>query len=273
MKHAYTMLGAVAALGMSASTALADGAPRRAAAAAAPAPFSWSGAYIGGNVGATWADSDQAAWTPANAATTAQFAACIANGSCPTRLTPDSHTGVIGGVQIGYNWQMQHVVFGIEVDFQGSTAHTGTQATLPVPGGGAATWDTVYNANLHWLSTVRARLGFLVSPTVLAYVTGGFAFGEVGRSWGTNLLNAAATFPTFGRSHSVDTGWTIGGGLEWAFSNKVTLGAEYLYVNLDGDDFSARGLAGNCTTSNCNFNVRGGDFDTHIARLKVNFKF
>ena len=169
---------------------------------------------------------------------------------------------------------MQSFLAGIEVDFQGTTANASRSNWngLVVPAGNNGTFST--NASLAHLGTVRARLGVLVSPTLLAYVTGGLAFGEIQRSYGISFAGA----PVFvaGRSRSTDTGWTAGAGLEWALGNRVTLGAEYLYVDLDGgDSFAATMVNGAnlCTAANCNFGVRASDLETHIARVKVNFKF
>ena len=72
-------------------------------------------------------------------------------------------------------------------------------------------------------------------------------------------------------------GWTAGGGLEWAVTNRVTIGAEDLFVDLDGGGaFRSNSLnATGCgpAPGHCNLNVRGGDTEINIARLKVNFKF
>ena len=78
------------------------------------------------------------------------------------------------------------------------------------------------NANLSWFGTVRGRLGYLITPTLLIYGTGGFAYGQVD-AWG------------FSSTH---TGWTAGGGVEWMFAPHWSAKVEYLYVNLSGKQWT-----------------------------------
>src|SRR5262249_42806345 len=97
-----------------------------------------------------------------------------------------SHSGFIGGGQIGYNWQTySNWVWGIEADFQGNTAIGSTGAASlfgPV--------TTVYKYELDDLGTVRARVGWLSSPNLLWYGTAGLAYGET-------KLTTTAQCPTF----------------------------------------------------------------------------
>jgi outer membrane immunogenic protein len=256
---------------------LADGGPRIANVndTATPAAFSWTGFYAGGSIGAQWLHDGVMTGTPADAATAGSFAVCNAGGACPFNRGSDTGSSVIGGIQAGYNIQSGTMVFGVEVDFQGSTANASRDVATNLPPVFAPFQGTA-NTTIEWLSTVRGRLGVTVSPSVLAYITGGFAFAEVQRSYG-GAFAAPAAANWFGRDKSIETGWTVGGGLEWAVTSNMTVGGEYLYVNLGGGDAFVAGAlpagAGACTPAVCNFNVRGGDIDSHIARLKVNFKF
>ena len=76
------------------------------------------------------------------------------------------------------------------------------------------------NANLSWFGTVRGRVGYLITPTLLIYGTGGFAYGQVD-AWGLASTN---------------TGWTAGGGVEWMFAPHWSAKVEYLYVDLSGSN-------------------------------------
>jgi outer membrane immunogenic protein len=81
--------------------------------------------------------------------------------------------GVIGGGQIGYNWQWSVVVLGVEADLQSSRQHDNqTCATFcdPTPGGSIA----LIEQKLPWFGTLRARAGWTNGPTLL-YLTGGVA--------------------------------------------------------------------------------------------------
>jgi opacity protein-like surface antigen len=165
--------------------------------------------------------------------------------------------GVLGGLQIGYNWQTGRYVFGIETDFdatgqRGSQTFNGANGTITlVPAGfgpiAAAPMAAAYTEKLSWLGTFRGRVG-IASDRTLFYATGGLAYGEV-KSTGSAIISGAntvfggptctATFPAFGTcplgnwSNSADkTGWTLGGGIEQAFAGSWSVKVEYLYVDL-----------------------------------------
>jgi outer membrane immunogenic protein len=128
-----------------------------------------------------------------------------------------SPSGVFGGGQIGYNWQgalglSPRIVLGIEADLQTSGISD------------SASFDGVYaENNLNWFGTVRGRLGYAVDRA-LFYVTGGFAFGEVeGRVDGLSLT-------------STQTGYALGGGVEYKFNPAWSVKGEYQYLNLDAND-------------------------------------
>lgn len=274
LKSIITKIALAGSIAVASTAVLADGAPRRAPAKAPPAAaavFSWTGFYGGVNAGAAVIDDGAVTTGPADAATLANIGPCVAAGACVVDFPGRSATGAIGGVQLGYNMQAGQFVGGIEVDLQVSTANASRGAFTNVLG--FVPIQSAANTSLEWLSTVRGRAGILLNPTTLAYVTGGFAFAEVQRSWGLDVVTLNQR--TFGRSVETNTGWTVGGGLELSLTNNITLGAEYLYVNLDGDAFTARAGAqvAACNAANCNVNVQFGDLDLHVARLKLNYKF
>ena len=130
--------------------------------------------------------------------------------------------GVIGGGQIGYNFQVTPMfVVGAETDFQGTSLGSG--------GGNNNNWGWLFGfppvatARLNWFGTVRGRVGItLLSPQLLVYGTGGFAYGEVQRNGWLNQNSA------------VQTGWTAGGGAEWMFFPNWSAKVEYLYTQISG---------------------------------------
>ncbi len=171
--------------------------------------------------------------------------------------------GVIGGGQIGYNFQITPlVVFGVEADIQGGSLRSSSgrneftsQQFFPQPFGGnyfpllssARTTQSV-----DWYGTIRGRLGFNpFVPNVLIYGTAGIAYGQVRQGFGYNAFYlpsaalgfAGASVGAAGFSSSTRVGWTAGAGIEWApfalpnFSFKV----EYLYTDLDSGSVSAIG--------------------------------
>ena len=275
MKSSSSVLALTVAAAMAFATgAIADGGPSLKDAPRV-APYSWTGLYGGLNVGAASIHDDAMIGTPANVASAAAFGPCSVAGACLLNRGSDRDTGVIGGIQLGYNLQMSNFVVGLEADIQGSTANasrgTFTNIAPFVP------FQVAGNTSLEWMGTVRARLGVLLAPTLLAYATGGFAYGSVQHTYGGDALEATRS-SWFGRARTDATGWTAGAGLEWAVTNRVTLGAEYLYVTLDAADrFTAapttNGTTCNVAAQNCVVGVATGDLDVHIARLKVNYKF
>jgi outer membrane immunogenic protein len=141
----------------------------------------------------------------------------------------DNDGGFIGGGQIGYNYQIGSFVVGLEGDIQYADF-------------GGVNYDFgplgIYeNDNDDWFGTVRARAG-VAFDRALIYATGGFAF--------TDNRN----------------GWTVGGGLEYAFTNNLSAKIEGLYVNLEEEDFTFAGTT---------FNT--GETDFGVVRAGLNFRF
>jgi len=276
MKKVITGLAFAGSLIMG-QAAFADGMPQRSL-KDAPAPaMSWTGFYVGGSLGWHRVDSGSYVATPLDAATTAFWATtCTAGGSCNPSRGAASGDGAIGGLQAGYNWQSSNFVAGIEVDVMGSTAGAtrSNQELNPVLLGASTAWRGIASTNVEWMSTVRGRLGVVLSQTFLAYVTGGLAVAGVERDWSQAFTTNSAVYgSTAGHNRTTQSGWTIGGGAEWALTNRVTLGAEYLFVSLGGQNFGASFVPASISSAaNSNFGIRAGDVDNHIARLKVNFK-
>jgi outer membrane immunogenic protein len=176
--------------------------------------------------------------------------------------------GVIGGAQIGYNWQAPNRpwVFGVEADFQGATQKAdGSFAVggITAPGIGALPGDSIaYQDKLDWFGTLRGRVGWAMGErgNVLPYITGGLAYGQ-----GTISGNGTAGgVPVAFDATRTYVGWTLGGGLEWAFWNAWSAKVEYLYM-----DFG-RGPVVPLTPT---LNLTTGRMTDHIGRLGVNYHF
>jgi outer membrane immunogenic protein len=153
----------------------------------------------------------------------------------PARRDRSTLKVLSGGAQIGYNWQINNMVVGVEADgswLSGKAARTVTylNAVALNPG------DIMTNStNATWLATIRGRLGVTFDRTLL-YATGGVAFGEVKTTDTFCVLGCAAPFlPGAFSSVSTSTtrtGWTAGVGVEHAFDTNWSLKLEYLYVDL-----------------------------------------
>jgi len=234
----------------------------------APAPvWSWTGFYIGGNVGWIGINDASMSSTPNDAATTAAATTCIAVGSCLQNYGTTRGSGVIGGGQIGYNWQVQNYVVGLETDFQGTSARASTAVANTILAPFVGTESTREN----YLGTVRGRLGVLATPSLLAYVTDGYAYASLNRNWTGGYASLLETWG--GSSTSTVSGWTGGGGLEWAVGHGFTLGAEYLYVRLNGGNNFVTAATGTGCTGICQFAITGSSFNDNIVRVKLNYIF
>jgi opacity protein-like surface antigen len=193
MKKFVLASGMLAALALGAPAMAADlpvKAPVYKAPVIAPVVYDWTGFYIGGNIGYSWAD-----WDSTNVGTVFTFPGsptAFSNGASP------NVNGVFGGVQGGYNWQFNpHWLVGIEGDFEWSSekASDPGAASVSVPstiGTGicdahppctlTVTGATTNDWKLPWFATLRGRFGYVADQTWLFYGTGGLAIGEMGFS-------------------------------------------------------------------------------------------
>lgn len=226
------------------------------------APFSWTGFYGGVNAGYAWSDIN-----------TSSAMAPGTHLSIPANLAAVSFAGTgsandggfTGGVQAGYNWQIGTFLFGIEGDFNALAADT-TQTGAGI----LTTGDTFVITNqveTNWFATIRGRLG-LTAGRSLFYVTGGAAFvnRDYTQSYSDTLLAAVGS----GSTTETDTGWTVGGGLEYAFDNNWTVKGEYLFARFDNIGTSSTVLS---TSGGTNALSGSSDLDLHIVRAGINYKF
>ncbi len=185
------------ALGM--GSALAADLPSRKAPPAyipPPPPLTWNGFYAGLNIGGGWNANSGRNLTSAYWDPTFAFASNLApNGQTNLFFLPNNNQsgnagGVIGGLQLGYNFQFNpSIVVGVETDFQGSSLSgqgPSNYAFYPSPFAGGQSLIPVAainggNLSLDYIGTVRGRAGWLFTPTLLVYGTAGFAYGGVQR--------------------------------------------------------------------------------------------
>ncbi len=194
----------------------------------------WTGAYIGATVGYGWTESASTI--------TAIDTIIIRHFSCRRARCPgrsDSRfDGFIGGAEIGYNWQIDRWVTGLEADLSYSKMGAGVTYYAPEIGANPETL-TSHNTELSWFGTARARLGYLVTPETLFFATGGLAYGHVKVS---STLVPEPTFPcarnvlcSAGSASETRIGWAIGGGVESKIASNWTAKVEYLHFDLGID--------------------------------------
>jgi outer membrane immunogenic protein len=258
-----------------------------------PAP-SWTGFYIGGQVGGGWGNRTVGYTGDDPASTT------FINGTVPfpgnQPVFPHSFgvSGVTGGIEAGYNWQVSpNWVVGVEADFSGSDIKGSGSSTSVLAAVAPAPFTQTVSADqkIEWWGTVRGRLGWLATRDLLLFGTAGFAYGKTstsdsylfsgsGGTFGVTIpgssFNCTAINTTCfaGTNSTVQTGWTAGGGAEWRWSSNWTVKAEYLYVNLGRGSVRAvantLGLPGFALSS---YTANFGRTDFHTVRLGLNYHF
>jgi outer membrane immunogenic protein len=227
------LLASVALAAVSAPALAAD-LPSRKYEPAAPvvyAPvFTWTGFYVGLNAGVGFSQSNNTTVTDFGPVTPGTYT-----------YSQGNNNGFVGGAQAGYNWQTGQFVFGVETDIQ--YADLGNKHDF----GGYYYGGSSNNGN--YFGTVRGRVGYAFDRALI-YVTGGLAYGDIGGGIGNSSTKA---------------GYTVGGGLEYAFTNNWTAKIEGLYVNID---------RGNAIYYGPTYTVHESkNTDFGVVRVGLNYKF
>jgi outer membrane immunogenic protein len=272
-----------------------------------PPAFTWTGFYVGVNAGGGWTNNNNTSnngfpfvgAVPVGGA----FIPFASSGS-------SNRSGFLGGVQAGYNYQFGYgsgFVIGAETDIDWANINRNKNNgvvfgsfTLPQFPGTVFTPSNIatssHSNNNQYIGTVRLRAGY-AWDRILVYATGGLAYGGVNNNnnvgsalTATTLSCGVCVVPLTGgatnvtgvpvttvigsslgsRSSSTKTGWTVGGGVEYAFTPNWTVKGEYLYENF-GHVNSAPGLVlpGVATA----FNNSNRSINVNVVRVGLNYKF
>jgi outer membrane immunogenic protein len=267
MKAAGLVAGIVTTVSMVSLPALAE------------PPSSFEGAHVGVSAGAAWGSTDYAT-DPGCPPSPGPAAFCILNDPNGTAVANSgtgelSSTGFTGGIQGGYSWQFANVVIGGEGDFGvfDLSRSVSTSGAFPPTIFAGDTFTLTESMSTDWLVTLRGRLGLVVAPQLLLYVTGGLALTELKFSSSYSDDAIGGPFPGgtgFGSKSGVRTGWTVGGGGEWLLPEGWSVKAEYLYV-----DFGSESIAvpvSNTTDFTQTMTV-DADLSANIARAGLNYRF
>ena len=235
-------------------------APVYAKAPAAPPTYSWTGFYIGGDIGGAWT-GNTATWDPLPTPGGIAFGVAVISGN-------NGGSSAIGGLHTGYNWQFAPTwVAGIEGDWSwskasGSFAQPWTVIPPAVLGGPSF---TTMSSKLDWVTSLRARFGYLVTPNVLAYATGGMAWAKFDYAANASGFLYSATTSL----SDTQAGYAVGGGLEWAITNNWLLKAEYLYYRFNNAPNVVVTAIGSANPSG--FSWSGTNVS--VARAGLSYKF
>jgi outer membrane immunogenic protein len=213
------LLASVGAIALTGSAAFAADLPSR-----APPPvylppppiFTWTGIYIGGQIGYAWGNG---------ANNFNGFDPFFDSGTFLNSSVGGTPNGVIGGAHVGYNYQINQWVLGLEGTVDGTSLSNTAVAVFPDGSNLQA------NSTADIQGSIRGRLG-IAWDRALIYATGGVAFGGFNTNVSLNGTGPAGTpFSANGSVSSTRTGWTVGGGIDYAVTNNWWIFAEYRYTN------------------------------------------
>lgn len=248
---------------------------------------SWAGFYAGVSGGYAWDDPTVTFTgnTPNTGVAVTGLPFATAAG-VPSASRPSFDiAGGFGGVQAGYNWQLAPSwIAGLEADFSGGNISGSGSAIVDL---GTALTALSAEDKVKWFGTVRARLGFLATPNLMIFGSGGFAYGRVNQSatvalapptLSTDFIAGPGTvtcdpgIPCLsGSSSRVAPGWTAGAGAEYLIGTKWTMRVEYLYVNLGKNTFLQ--TASNTTNAANTVTTAFSDTAFNLVRFGVNYHF
>jgi outer membrane immunogenic protein len=260
------------ALGFVAGPAFAaDIVPARVYKAPQPVYLGWTGFYVGVN-GGWYGSTDNTITNVGTDTSIAGLGSALRLGLIPGAVSL-SHNGFIGGGQIGYNRQVNPAwVVGIEADFDGVTGGKSSVASSSPGSPIIVPTTSLFGRELDDIGTVRGRIGYLSSPGLLWYATGGLAYGQIkiGSAW----ICPACTPPAnqINQTSNTSVGWTVGAGLEWQFMPRWSVKLEYLYVDLGSLSgtiaYNYTFVTGQTSTMTSRVNERD-----NIVRVGLNYKF
>jgi len=267
--HRKLLLASVSAIAFTGSAALAADLPSRAPPPVymPPAPiFTWTGIYIGGQIGYAWTNGNNqfTGFDPFTG-----FGLATSVGGTPN--------GVIGGANVGYNYQINQWVLGLEGSVDGTSLSNTAVANVPLLGG---TFGVNANSTLPIEGSIRGKLG-VAWDRALIYATGGVAFGGFNTDF-TGFGTGFGGVPIFGSTSvsSTRVGWTVGGGIQYAVTNNWSVFAEYRYTNFGSISQNLfPGLAGIAVTTPAGAIVTGAflngnrQIQQNLVQVGFDYKF
>lgn len=175
---------------------------------ATPTAFTWTGFYIGGDFGGSFASTSVSSNTP---------------GWSSTSL---SNSGVMGGGYLGYNYQIgRNVVVGVEGDFQGNTSSNNHYYPA---------FDITSSVEQNWVASLNGRLG-VSFDRALIYAIGGGAWGQGSATLTPGIARFPATLTPISKTADL-AGWDVGGGVDYALTPNWVGRLEYRYYDFGSYD-------------------------------------
>ncbi|MGV7215841.1 outer membrane protein [Bradyrhizobium sp. UFLA05-112] len=209
--------------------------------------FNWTGFYVGGHIGGAWTNEQFI-----NSANTTAF-----GDLSPGEGFRQRGSGLIGGAQIGYNWQASNYVFGLEGTISGLDNHGTVNNTVFGVG-----LDDQFSWRTNVLATIVGRAGFAVQNN-LFYIKGGYA-GANNRLSVSDTVGVATG--AGGQTHWA-SGWTVGAGWEYGITRNWIVGVEYNYAAFTSQTYQLAGTAAGTYT----FDAKPRDIQWAVVRASYKF--
>jgi outer membrane immunogenic protein len=219
--------------------------------------FTWTGFYLGANVGF---GGDRFVYPFS--------AVAVGGGAAFAGSFSITSGGVLGGGQVGYNWEFpNNFLLGFETDFDGAAIRGKVTANAAGQIGGAPfAVAAQLGSRINYIGTVRGRIGY-AWDRFLVYGTGGFAYGQVNSAVSAAVEAGGGSVAISASQNSSRTGWTAGGGFEYAITKNLTVKTEYLYVDLGTNNILNQTFFG---VVGININQKT---TANIIRAGLNYKF
>jgi len=237
------LLSATALVALTTAAAAADLPSRR-----APAPvfsavpvFTWTGFYAGVQVGHTWGEGRGS----------------LTDAAGPFLIGDYDTDGFVGGVHAGFNYQVGSFVAGVEADLEGAGIEGEVVSTNVALAGDRFTGRSEVN----FQGSLRARLGVAIDR-VLVYGTAGVAFANLDTAYTYSHPLVGTLNESF---DNTEWGWTVGAGVEYAFTSNLTARVEYRYTQFESFRNSSRVVAPGV------FADQEPEF--HTVRVGLSYKF
>jgi outer membrane immunogenic protein len=222
--------------------------------------YHWTGFHVGLNLGY----SDARFGVPFTGSLTTPGNTYSASG----KVTLDK-SGFVGGGQFGYDYLFANGwLVGFETDAQATTADATVRVVGPM--NATATYDLTVQGNLAFLNTARARVGYVLPCNLLVYGTGGLAYGGVGTTFDLRAHSGSDDIQTYLDKFTVKVGWTLGAGVEYPLSDRISLRGEYLYADLGANTLYAGAFSvpSPAVSGTGSFEQKT---ETHLIRIAINY--
>lgn len=231
---------------------------------------SWTGFYVGLNVGGSWGQTGNSI-----TASNGTGSVTIPPGDITTingiAADDDNSLKFTGGAEAGLNWQMGSILLGIETDFgafdvkqEKSTTFASTGPVVNPPGT-PVNFTLSQTVSTDWIWTVRPRIGVANGPW-LFYGTGGIAMAPIKLDTTYTDTRSPPNTVTLSK-HNTKTGWTAGLGGAYAFSDHWSAKAEWLYSDFGTVTATATSASGFASLTS-EAKVRA-----HLIRVGLDFSF